>query len=379
MKIGFDSKRLYSNFTGLGNYSRSVVKNLQKLYPNNEYNLYTPKLKQSAETAFFYESPFFRTYLAKTVFKSFWRTYSIVKQLQKDGIELYHGLSNEIPANLRKTKIASIVTIHDLIFKVLPETYPYIDRKVYDLKVRKSCLNADRIIAVSNSTKRDIVQYYTIDPDKIDVIYPSCNPLFYENLQNSERDTILNKYDVPNEYLLYVGTVEKRKNLKVIIEAYQHLTPECRIPLIIIGGGKAYKNEIVRLIQETGLEKNVIWINKLKDNHHLQLIYQNAMALIYPSFYEGFGLPVVEALLSKTPVITSNSSSLPEAGGPGSIYINPNDAEELAHAITKILTDVDFRNKMIEQGYEYAHETFAADRVTHQLMNCYKKTVHNKK
>lgn len=371
MRIGFDSKRLYCNFTGLGNYSRALVKNVQALYSENEYFLYSPKIKKAPETTFFYDNSNFKTYLAKTVFKAYWRSFSISSQLKKDGVQLYHGLSNELPVNLKKYNIKSVVTIHDLIFKILPETYPLIDRNIYDFKFRKACLMANKVIAISKSTKTDIVKFYGINPDKIEVVYQSCSPLFYEPIEHKESNSLTEQYKLPNQYLLSVGSVEERKNLKLIIEAYQHLNTEHKIPLVIIGRGKTYKKEVLDLIASNGLEKKVIWITNLKDNKALRAIYQKATALVYPSFYEGFGLPIVEALLSKTPVITSNVSSLPEAGGPNSLYINPNRSAELADAITQVLTNAELVNKMIEEGFKYANQMFSPNRVSKQLINCY--------
>ena len=376
MKIGFDAKRLYSNFSGLGNYSRSLVKNLQEFHPENEYHLYTPKLIETSETSFFSDNPYFNTHLAKSLFKSYWRSISIVNQLKKDGVELYHGLSNEIPLNLKKSKIKSIVTIHDLIFKVLPETYPRIDRKIYDLKFRNSCENADKIIAISDSTKRDIVQFYNIDPDKIEVIYQSCNPLFYESIEKDRTDMSFNK-QIPNEFLLFVGNIEKRKNINLILEAYKYIEPALKIPLLVIGGGRSYTQDFKNFITANKLQNEVIWISDLVDNTNLKMIYRKATALVYPSHYEGFGLPVVEALLSKTPVITSNTSSLPEAGGPKSRYIDPNSPQELGAAINEVLSSEDLRNEMIQTGYEYANEKFAPDHLTHQLMECYESILHS--
>lgn len=373
MKIGFDSKRLYCNFTGLGNYSRAIVKNLHAFYPDEAYHLYTPKLKPTPETNFFYDNPSFQTYVAKTAFKSYWRSFSIANQLQKDGIELYHGLSNEIPSSLKKTNIKSIVTIHDVIFRRHPELYPFIDRHIYDVKFRNSCINADKIIAISEHTKRDIIEFYGINPNKIEVIYQSCNPLFYDFTATETQDKILEKYGIPSEYLLCVGTVEKRKNVKLIIEAYQHLPPDFQLPLVIIGRGKGHKSELQELIKTHKLADKVIWLSNLEDNEHLQIIYQKAQILVYPSLYEGFGLPVAEALLSKTPAITSNVSSLPEAGGTAALYVNPYDAQELAQAIKKVLSDSALRKNMIDKGYQYAMKTFAPERVTRQLMECYNK------
>lgn len=375
MKIGFDSKRLFCNFTGLGNYSRTLLKNLVDFYPDNGYYLYTTKIKRTSETELFLENINYKTRLTKTFFKSFWRTYSIKDELKTDNIQLYHGLSNEIPVNINKTLIKSVVTIHDLIFKSFPDTYKVIDRKIYDIKFKYACTHADRIIAISENTKKDISEYYKIDPNKIEVIYQACNSIYYKLQNQHENDRIIKQYNIPIDYLLSVGSVEPRKNLKSVIDSYRFLKKDLQIPLVIIGKGGTYKQETEQKVKKEGLGKLVIWIDRLADNEHLQSIYQNSKALIYPSLYEGFGLPVAEALLSKTPVITSDRSSLKEAGGPDSLFINPESPEQIAGAIEKVLTNSGFRQNMIEKGYLFAHDNFQPEIVTKQVMNCYKKTL----
>jgi glycosyltransferase involved in cell wall biosynthesis len=232
------------------------------------------------------------------------------------------------------------------------------------------------IIAISESTKKDIIHFYGIDPDKIKVIYQSCNPLFYTNQERAKMPGALKKYNLPSEFLLFVGSLEKRKNPELIVEAFEYLSPENKIPLVFVGRGKDYKKKLNQLVKSRGLEKYVIWISDLEDNNHLQVIYQNATALIYPSLYEGFGLPVVEALLSKIPVITSKFSSLPEAGGPGSVYVNPTKAEELANAIGRVLGDSDLRNSMITNGYDYARKMFSPVHVSEQMIASYNRLVN---
>lgn len=375
MNIGFDAKRLYTNFTGLGNYSRTLVKNLGIYFPENNYHLYTPHIKSNTETDVFLNNLQFKTHLADTSFKSYWRSFGITKQLEKHQIDIYHGLSHELPFNIKKSKVKSIVTIHDLIFKVYPTTYSLFDRKMYDLKFKKSCENADRIIAISQNTKKDVVDFYGIDPYKIDVIYQSCNPIYFNQIDEIAANNLIKELHLPSEYLLFVGSIERRKNLELIIRAYQHLSPSEQLPLVVIGNGKAYKNEMLKLIEQKKLTSKVIWLNKLSNNEHLQYIYHKATALIYPSFYEGFGLPVAEALLCKTPVITSNVSCLPESGGPHSLYVNPHKLEELAQAIKQVLHQSLLRETMKNEGYRYALKTFDAQTVTNQLMECYKKTI----
>ncbi|TXB65188.1 glycosyltransferase family 4 protein [Vicingus serpentipes] len=376
MRIGFDSKRLFCNFTGLGNYSRTLLKNLSQFHPENNYFLYTPKIKETPETSFFLDDNIYKTYTPKSLLKSYWRSFSIVKQLQKDKIELFHGLSNELPFNIKQSGLKSIVTIHDLIFKHYPKTYPAFDRKIYDLKFKASCNNANSIIAISESTKKDIINFYGINAEKIDVVYQSCNPIFY-NLQTQEEiEKTIKEYNLPDKYFLFVGSVEERKNLKVIIEAYQFLPENLKLPLVIVGKPRE-TNNILDLIKTNQLENLVIWKSNLKNNLHLQAFYQRAEVLIYPSLFEGFGLPIVEGLLSKTPVISSNVSSLPEAGGPNTIYINPKNPKEMALAIEKVITNENLKQSMIEKGYQYAIANFSAEVVTKKMIEVYKKTINS--
>jgi glycosyltransferase involved in cell wall biosynthesis len=373
MIIGFDAKRLYGNFTGLGNYSRAIVQNLQRFHPDHQYHLYTTTIQRTPETEPFLQNPGLRTYVAQDRLKAYWRSFAINEQLKQDGIQLFHGLSNEIPMSLAGSGIKSVVTIHDLIFKTLPHTYPLVDRTIYDWKFKNSCRKADRIIAISESTKRDIVRFYDIPPEKIEVIYQQCNPLFYQPADEATTRSIIERYQLPSEFLLYVGSIEKRKNLANIVRAYRHLPHDHQLPLVVVGrrNDSPYRKEVNALIGATGLEGRVLWITDLEDNLALQSLYHQASILVYPSQYEGFGLPVAEALLSGTPVVTSNVSSLPEAGGPASLFINPESPAAIAGAISKILDDPDLRNSMVEAGQQYARQTFNPERVTQQLIDCY--------
>ena len=371
MKIGFDAKRIFNNTTGLGNYSRSLVRNLQEFYPENQYHLFSPEVKRAEHSKHFLASTKFKVHISKTRLKSYWRSFSIVKDLKVAGIEIYHGISNELPHNLSQAGIKSIVTIHDLIFKIYPETYSISERIIYDRKFRYACQKADKIVAISESTKKDIIRFYDIAASKIEVIYQTCNPIFYNLRSTEENEKVLATYHLPQSFFLYVGSIEQRKNLKLIIEAYKTSATAIKIPLVIIGKGGDYKNECTKLISQFALDSYFIWMDNLGNNEHLQSIYQQAKALIYPSFYEGFGLPVTEALLSKTPVITSDTSSLREAGGPHSIYIDPKNSTALSTAILNIIEDPNLVSTMVGNGYEYAQRTFNTRNLTDKMMHCY--------
>lgn len=372
MRIAFDAKRLYNNFTGLGNYSRTLLHGLSELYPNDEYYLYTPKIKETPETAPFYQNGKFNTILPDTVLKGFWRSCGIKKDLRHDKIELYHGLSHEIPLNIHKTGIRSVVTIHDIIYKTYPDMFTAIDRTIYDLKFRYSCKHADKIIAISESTKNDIIRYLGVPPEKIEVIYQAINPLFYQMQTEQEAKTIVRKYNLPEDFLLYVGSINSRKNLMSAVKALAILPPGMQIPLVIIGKGGAYKNEVLKFAAEHRLEHLLILIDNLADSKALQAFYQMAKIFIFPSIYEGFGLPVTEALLSKVPVITTNVSSLPEAGGKHSWYVSPTDTEGIAKGIETILADDIYRQNIIEEGYRFAHEKFKPSLLTEKVHTLYK-------
>ena len=171
-RIGFDGKRAVQNFTGLGNYSRYLLEAMQSCFPKNEYILYAPRERENPRlTPLLKRGNMHLRLPEKTIWKKLrplWRVWGVTDDMENDGIVIYHGLSNELPLNIRKaTNVKSVVTIHDLIFRRLPECYPLIDRWIYDYKFRKACEQADRIIAVSECTKRDIVKDYHIAPDKI--------------------------------------------------------------------------------------------------------------------------------------------------------------------------------------------------------------------
>ena len=257
MNIGFDAKRVTHNTTGLGNYSRFLVKILSTYYPENSYFLYTPSrgclspenlLKQNVSLN--YPRHFFH----KTL-KSLWRSKYIVKDLQQDNISLFHGLSNELPIGIEKSGIPSIVTIHDLIFIRYPDFYKPIDRKIYYKKFKEACERSDKIIAVSEMTKKDIISLFAIPENKIKVIYQGGNPLFREKVTEENLISFRKKYDLPKEFILNVGSIESRKNALLIVKALKKMNS--RVPLIILGRRTAYAETIDQYINENDLSDRV--------------------------------------------------------------------------------------------------------------------------
>jgi len=383
MNIGFDAKRAYHNGTGLGHYSRTLLNSLSEYYPEHQYYLFNPKSPGSFEvrgTNIHEVLP--QGFLSKT-FSSAWRSSWVKKDLQQLKINLYHGLSHEIPIGINTTGIKSVVTIHDLIHERYPEQYSAIDVKIYSKKFRYACEHADKIIAISEQTKRDIIEFYKTPEEKIAVCYQSCNPAFAKKVSEEEKNKVKELYGLPEQFFLSVGSIIERKNLLNICKAMFLLRNELDIPLIVIGDGGKYKQQVKDYIIQNGLEKKIIFLSETQSAKSSQsfksaadfpAIYQLATAMIYPSFFEGFGIPVVEALWSKMPVITSNLSCLPEAGGDGAYYVNPGSPEEIAEGMKKIYADKQFADALVERGWQHVQD-FTPEKCAAAVMDVYKKVL----
>lgn len=375
MRIGFDAKRAFSNFTGLGNYSRSTLKLLTELHPEHEYFLYNPRVPDENQIKFL-DLPHHAKVHIKIpqtfffeIFASTWRRYGITADIVRDKIDLYHGLSHEIPVNIHKTNIKSIVTIHDLIFKVFPQYYKVADRKIYDNKFKHACETADGIIAISEQTKSDIIKYYNINADKIKVIYQGCSRIFEEQSDAITKQAVKTKYNLPDKYLLSVGSIERRKNTKLILEALSKLSND--ISLVLVGKKTEYYNELIEYINTNNLSNRVIFLHDVKFNE-LPSIYQQALMFIYPSRYEGFGIPILEALHSRIPVIAAKGSCLEEAGGPMTKYIDADSAEELIQAINELM-NADL-NEIINTNLEFVKK-FSREKIADELMSYYQEII----
>lgn len=380
MNIGFDAKRAFHNSTGLGHYSRNLILALREFYPEHEYFLFNPKpserfsingknIHEIRPSSFFYK-----------MFSSAWRSSWVKKDLVKNKIDLYHGLSHEIPFGIQRTGIRSIVTIHDLIHERFPGQYNPVDVKIYHQKFIYACRHADKIIAISRQTRQDIMDYYKVPVEKIEVCYQHCNPGFSVQRTGEEKSAIIKKYGLPEQYFLYVGSVIERKNLLNICKAFSLLKNELKIPLVVIGTGHKYLRQVKDFIAKQGMVDSIIFLSErpaasepaFQTATDFPAIYQSAVAMIYPSFFEGFGIPVLEALWSGLPVITSNTSSLLEVGGDAALYVNPASVEEIAAAAQKIYSDAALRNDMTEKGFKQAQQ-FTAAKSAGAVMNVYKK------
>ena len=367
--IGFDAKRLVRNGTGLGNYGRTLVNDLVAGSDDGwQFRLYAPdegnaglraKVCTSPKLSFVYPQ-------AKLGFqRSLWRIgRGIIRDIQRDGVQLYHGLSGELPRGLRQSGIKGVVTIHDLIFLRHPEYYHWLDAKLYAWKFRYTCQEADRIIAISERTKEDVMEFGQVPAEKIEVIYQSCNPQFTQQLNEEQLLKVRAKFGLPQRFILSVGTIERRKNLLLAVRALDGLPKD--IHLVAVGRQTDYVKEFPK-------NEHVHLLSGVTDEE-LMALYQQAEVFVYPSRYEGFGIPIIEAIHSGLPVVACTGSCLEEAGGPDNLYVDPDDAESMARAILKLLKGSAGREERIQRSKDYVRR-FEGQDVAGQVRRIYQEVL----
>ena len=366
MKIGYDAKRIFHNTTGLGNYSRDLLSIMSELYKNFDYYLYNPKKKKIDRFKFknntFEKLP--NRFFWKLI-SGYWRQGPIVKQLKNDAISIYHGLTGELPQGIHKTNIKTVVTIHDLIFLRYPKLYSIFDRKIHYSKAKFAANKADKIIAISEQTKRDIVDYLDIKENKIEVIYQGCHSSFKILKDETEKSKVRKKFNLPKKFILNVGAINKRKNIITLLSSLRNINST----LIIVGSKTSFFENVKTFIVENNLNDKVFFLDNVS-MEELSTIYQLSTVFVYPSIFEGFGIPIIEALYSKTPVITSTGGCFSEAGGPNSIYVDSDDEKGLAEKIKLVLSNKDLRNEMTDKGFIYAQK-FNDDIIAEKIYNLY--------
>ena len=370
--IGFDAKRIVRNGTGLGSYARTLVNALSE----NEHlqlNLYAPdegrddlrqQIVNREKVKFVYpEGLHFRFQ------RDLWRTKGVVKQLKEDGVQLYHGLSGELPAGLKAAGIPGVVTIHDLIFLRHPEYYHWWDVEIYRRKFKSTLKEASRIIAISECTKRDILYYGDFPEDKIDVIYQGCSNRFRKSVSEADKKRVKAKYNLSDNFILNVGSIEARKNVLLAVKALGCLLDSFR--MVIVGRHTKYTDEVIADVKKNGLEDRVQILHGIPDDD-LPVIYHLAKVFVYPSRYEGFGIPIIEAIQTGLPVVACTGSCLEEAGGPDCLYVSPDDVEGMANAIKQAIAEKDVR---VPRAQEYI-KRFENSNLAAQVIEEYEKTIN---
>ena len=366
LRIGYDAKRIFHNRTGLGNYGRDLVRILSENFPENRYLLYNPK--PSREILFRLGSSMTERRPASWWHKKFpawWRSKGIIADLLKDGVDVYHGLSAELPVGISRTGISSILTVHDLIFIRYPHLYKAFDRWIYRKKLEKALAEAHQIVAISEQTKRDLISLAGADAERIKVIYQGCHPVFKREIPEESLEAFRKAHDLPPKFLLQVGTIEPRKNALTTVRALKDLPYH----LVLVGRPTPYAGQIRDFVRTHGMEDRIRIMSHVPLDE-LAKWYRLAHVSVYPSIFEGFGIPIIESLYAGTPVITNSRGVFPEAAGPGGIYLDDvTDVDEMREKIRwSMENDLSVQ---AQKAREYVHR-FDDDVLAGQWMDLYR-------
>ncbi len=379
MQIGFDAKRAFNNATGLGNYSRRVVENLLHYFPDDDYYLFTPKLDKEIEK--FWEPVLINKQVHTLTphnifydaFHILWRSYGSTKLAQKKKLNVYHGLSNELPIGIEKTNIKTVVTIHDLIFLRHPDFFSATDRAIYKRKFERACQTAIHIVATSNQTKKDIIEFFDINSEKIEVVYQNCNNIYYHKNTFEEIAEARKRYHLPENYILYVSKTDKRKNHLHFLQAYKQQCSQWTlqndiIPLVLCGGAGDNHREVLKYIHEHKLP--VIHLDYVQ-HQDLPLLYDACLFSVYPSLFEGFGIPLVEAMARGKASLSSTGSCFEEIAGNTALYANPQDYNDIAEKLYILCHDTE-KLKELEANTRKQLPNFDNEVNTKKLYQLYK-------
>lgn len=376
LTIAYDAKRAFHNSRGLGNYSRDVIRLMAKYYPDAQIVLAgDPKVSimqvpQNAKIV--------KPNALWRIAKSLWRSLGgMVTQLKQAKADIYHGLSQELPLGIFKTGIKTVVTFHDALFVRYPQNYPWLYRHVFTIKNKYALRKADHIIAITEQSKRDAIEFFGADPQKITVVYQGCNNQFREPENREKDDEIRKKYGLPNRYLLQVGAIEPNKNLQTILHAFAYLLNElkedvlCDLKLVAVGRKSKYALTMSNLAQQLGIEDRLVFCHEV-DFIDLPAFYRGSEMFLFPSFFEGFGIPIIEAQCCGTPVITSKGGCFGETAGEGALFVEPDNPQMMAEAIGSVLKNRDLRDNLIKKGKDNTLR-FTDDIVARNIMAVYKK------
>lgn len=372
--VGIDTSSIYRSRAGVGCYTKNLINELHEIEDESECLLFpieekiTKKYKKNIIALFkvFYG-----------IKRMLWEQISMPFFLWANGINIFHSPAYVCP--LIKT-CPTVVTIHDMAYLLYPEKFVSAYRNYLKFWIPICTLSVDKIITDSQCSKKDIVRLLKIPENKVEVVYLGKSKEFMPIKDISIINELKEKYKLYNDFILYVGTIEPRKNISGLIRAYRTLKdlyPDFAYKLVI-GGEKGWLySDIFNLVKKLSLLNDVIFLGFIPNNE-LPVLYNAAKVFVYPSLYEGFGLPVLEAMACGTPVVTSNTSSLPEIVGDAGILVDPLDDKALAQAINRILIDSEFRNNLISKGKERA-KLFSWEKTAERTMEVYKKILKTNK
>ncbi|MES2618644.1 MAG: glycosyltransferase family 1 protein [Bacteroidota bacterium] len=355
MKIGFDAKRYFHNRTGLGNYSRDLVNGLCKYYTEHHYYLFDKHpdltlLPANAEA------------ITPRANGLLWRSLGMARDIERYQLDVFHGLSNELPLTQIQGNTKKIVTIHDVIYRLFPEQYAWLDRTIYHQKTKLAIKHADTIIATSKATANDLIRLYNADEKKVSVVYQTCSDNHWQTYDSSTLDAFKNKYSLSHAFVLYVSSFQTRKNHLQLLKGLK-ASGNKNIRLVLAGRiGETFEvcNDYVN---NNDLSSQVILLTDISQAE-LPLLYRSAQSFIYPSMIEGFGIPMIEAACAGLPMAVNNIPVFREIAPDNNLYF---DTIEIA-SISKVLEDL---TTMQKSDYSNHLRLFTAQFATETTMQIY--------
>jgi len=375
MIVGYDAKRLAANRVGLGNYGRTLIRQLARLAPENQYHLYSPV---PFDPGLFNVTglPSVRLHAPATkpnaLRQHHLRYRHVAKQAAEDRLDLFHGLSHSLPARM---PCPTIVTVHDLIVLRHPEFYPTIDRWSYTRAVRQGVERADLILSVSEATKADLCDLLGVAPERVVVTWQACDERFRPLIPAADLDRVRSRYALPRRFVLSVGTIEKRKNAVALVRAMEQVAGELKdVGLVFAGRGMRYLETVRAAVAQSKLAHRTQFLGFV-DADDLPALYHLATLFAYLPVIEGFGIPVLEAMQCGTPSITSNRSSLKEIGGEGaSVLVDPESIESIAEGLVRGLDERDGYQRL-RAALPGRVRQFAPEVVCQRVLQAYRRVI----
>ena len=379
MRICIDLSPAVHHRAGIGRYAQELTAALLQIATKNEYIAF---YNCSAQVQI--EPPLDSIpHLPLGLPDKPWRLRVLLAQLlhrSQDnlfrGVDLFHATDHLLPS---LSHVRSVFTLHDLTFRLYSQAHNVWNRWFLSLMMPRFLRTADAIVADSACTQRDAARLYRVDIARVNVIYPGVS-VHFRPADPQVVQAIRKKYGLPERFILYVGTIEPRKNLTALLEAFRHLLATCSplpatcsLRLVIVGKKGWLYEGVFRRLRELGLEDRVHFTGYVPDGD-LPALYSAASVFVFPSLYEGFGLPVLEAMACGTPVIASNTSSLPEVVGEAGLLVNPHDIHTLVAALKRVLADEHLRAEMKAQGLERA-QAFTWERTARETLRVYEEVL----
>ena len=368
MRIGIDARIAYYTRAGIGQYTWRLIEALAALDQTDDFHIFKHRKDQTE----FARQANFQQHAVWTPSHNRLEIYLLGLEMlwSRLDLDILHS-TDFIPPQWKPRGCKSVITIHDLAFLHYPHFLTKASARYYG-QIEDAVKRADHIIAVSNSTRRDIVNLLGVDEQKITVIYEAPNPVYLPMDRGHAVAQVRARYALPNDFILFVSTIEPRKNVQGLLRAFRRLLDDYKLDVsLVLAGSKGWlSQEAYDLVNELKLNKQCLFLGPVEDKE-LVFLYNAARCLAYPSFYEGFGLPPLEAMACGTPAVVANVSSLPEVVGDAALLVAPNDVEELTVALWRLLTDDQVWTELQQKGFKRA-ERFSWARAARETLDVYR-------